>query len=122
MLFIETPIFTADLLPLLGPEEYRRLQTALLLRPEHGRLIEGGGGLRKTRWGFADRGKRGGLRIIYYWDKPNDTIYMIMVYPKTFVDDLTPRQVKTLRDVVKKELRHGQHAIQKAHPKRQAGR
>ena len=51
----------------LDDEQYRALQTALYLRPEQGALIPGGGGLRKLRWGAEGRGKRGGVRTIYYW-------------------------------------------------------
>jgi hypothetical protein len=64
--FIETPIFTRAIVRLLADDEYRSLQLALLLRPESGRLIPGGGGLRKMRWSLKGKGKRGGCRIIYY--------------------------------------------------------
>lgn len=49
--FAETPVFTASVRRLLEDEQYRALQLALLLRPEQGPLIPGGGGLRKIRWG-----------------------------------------------------------------------
>ena len=61
MQFIETPIFTKQITELLSDEEYRRLQEVLLLRPEAGDLIPGGGGLRKLRWRVSGTGKRGGL-------------------------------------------------------------
>lgn len=70
MVFIETPIFTREVQVLLPNDSYRQLQQALLVRPEAGNLIPGGGGLRKLRWRVARAGKRGGLRIIYYWDTP----------------------------------------------------
>jgi mRNA-degrading endonuclease RelE of RelBE toxin-antitoxin system len=57
-------------------EEYRSLQMALLLRPEQGALIPGSGGLRKLRWSAKGRGRRGGCRIIYYWDRAQDTFYV----------------------------------------------
>ena len=67
MRFVETPIFTKIITGLLDDEDYRRLQIALLLRPEQGAIIRGTGGLRKVRWAKAGAGKRGGLRVIYYW-------------------------------------------------------
>jgi len=67
MRFVETPVFTAVVTALLSAEEYRELQLALLIRPEQGVLIRGSGGLRKLRWGVRGRGKRGGVRVIYYW-------------------------------------------------------
>jgi len=79
MLFIETSIFTEEIDVFLKDEDYRSLQIALLFRPEQGALIPGSGGLRKLRWGFHGKGKRGGCRIIYYWDKKLETIYMLYV-------------------------------------------
>lgn len=67
MRFVETFVFTAVVTALLSAEEYRQLQLALLIRPEQGALIRGSGGLRKLRWGVRGRGKRGGVRVIYYW-------------------------------------------------------
>lgn len=67
MRFVETPVFTRAVTSLLSDEEYRQLQLALLIRPEQGALIRGSGGLRKLRWGAQGRGKRGGVRVIYYW-------------------------------------------------------
>ena len=105
MLFIETSIFTRQLRELLPDDEYRNLQLALLLRPEAGPIIPGGSGLRKIRWGLPGKGKRGGLRMIYYWDKARDCIYMLMVYPKSRQEDLTPDQLRTLRKLVQENLK-----------------
>jgi mRNA-degrading endonuclease RelE of RelBE toxin-antitoxin system len=103
MIFIETFIFSREIKVLLPDEEYRMLQTALMFRPYAGDLIRGGGGLRKVRWNLPGRGKRGAVRIIYYWDPP-DTIYMLFPYKKTDQDDLTPEQLKYLRVMVKEWL------------------
>ena len=105
MVIIETPLFTKLIQDMLPDEDYRLLQQTLLLRPEAGVLIRGGGGLRKIRWNLPGSGKRGGLRIIYYWDVPQETIYMLLPYRKSRRDDLTPAQLKVLRDLVKEELR-----------------
>jgi hypothetical protein len=86
-------------------DDCRALQSALLLRPEAGALIPGGGGLRKVRWGLPGTGKRGGLRLIYYWQKAEDRIYMLLVYRKTRQDDLTPQQLRILRKLVKENLK-----------------
>jgi hypothetical protein len=103
MIFIETSVFTREIKDLLPDEEYRMLQTALMFRPDAGDIIRGGGGLRKVRWNLPGMGKRGGLRIIYYWD-PQDTIYMLLPYKKVDQDDLTPEQLKFLRVMVKEWL------------------
>jgi len=105
MEFVETPLFTREISALLTDEKYRGLQLALLFRPEHGAVIRGTGGLRKLRWTLKGRGKRGGLRLIYYWDKPNDRIYMLLPYVKTDQEDLTPTQLKVLRKLVQEEMK-----------------
>lgn len=105
MRFIETPIFTRQVSRHLDDESYRALQLALLLRPEQGVVIPGGGGLRKLRWKTKGKGQRGGLRVLYYWDKPQDIIYMLFVYPKSEQEDLTRQQLKILARVVQEELK-----------------
>lgn len=67
MVFIETPTFTKTVTGLLTDEEYRLLQNELTLNPEAGDLIPGGGGIRKIRFAIQGKGKRGGGRLIYYW-------------------------------------------------------
>ncbi|MBE0429873.1 MAG: type II toxin-antitoxin system RelE/ParE family toxin [Thermoleophilia bacterium] len=105
MRFVETPIFTEEVRNLLGEEECRALQLALLFRPEQGALIKGSGGIRKIRWGAKGKGKRGGCRIIYYLDKPQAVIYMLFAYPKSAQADLTPTQIKILSKLVKEEFK-----------------
>ena len=105
MRFVETPIFTKELLSSIEDEQYRTLQAALVLRPEQGKLIPGTGGLRKIRWGGKGHGKSGGYRIIYYWDKPTDTLYMLYVYPKDKQEELTAQQRKLLSQLVREEFK-----------------
>ncbi len=105
MRFVETPVFTRTVTALLDEEQYRALQLALALRPEQGDLIRGSGGLRKLRWSLAGRGKRGGARVIYYWDTPTETFYMLYAYTKQEQGDLTPQQVKVLSRLVREEFK-----------------
>ncbi len=104
MIFIETPVFTRLVEDLLPHDRYVDLQHTLLLRPEMGPVIPGSGGLRKARWGVEQQGKRGGLRVIYYWDKPDEIIYMLFIYRKSEREDLTPEQVRALRRLIKEYL------------------
>lgn len=104
MEFIETPTFTRLVLDLMDDDDYACLQSALALRPNLGKVIPGGGGIRKMRWAGGGRGKRGGLRFIYYWQTADDRIWMLLVYPKSERDDLTPQQLRQLRILVKEFL------------------
>lgn len=67
MPFVESPVFTADVLRLLRDDEYAALQSHLAAHPTSGALIVGTAGLRKIRWYSRGRGKRGGVRVIYYY-------------------------------------------------------
>ncbi len=77
MRFIETPVFTRAIRAAIDDESHRALQIALMLRPEQGAVIKGSGGLRKLRWARAGAGKRGGLRVIYFWDATTSSFYML---------------------------------------------
>ena len=68
---------------------------------KRGKLIPGSGGIRKLRWAGSGRGKRGGLRIIYYWRVANQQIWMLLAYPKNEQDNLTKAEIKQLKQWVK---------------------
>jgi mRNA-degrading endonuclease RelE of RelBE toxin-antitoxin system len=104
MKIIETPIFTKKVKKFLSEEEYRNLQNELVTNPEKGKVIPGSAGLRKIRWGISGKGKSGGVRIIYYWISRNDTILMLMIYPKSEQVNLTEPQLRILKSLVEKEL------------------
>ena len=103
MVIVETSIFTRQVQDLLSDDEYRNLQTTLAKRPDAGALIEGSGGLRKVRWALAGRGKRGGVRVIYYWEVKAERLLMLLIYAKMEQADLTPSQVAILRRIVEEE-------------------
>ena len=80
------------------------MQLALLLRPEQEAVIRGTGGLRKLRWRLAEAGKRGGLRLVYFWDSPEETIYLLFLYTKSDREDLSARQLRILSRLIREEL------------------
>ncbi|MEW6608967.1 MAG: type II toxin-antitoxin system RelE/ParE family toxin [bacterium] len=104
MVIIETPIFTRRIQELMSDEEYRLLQSYVLNRPDIGKIISASGGLRKLRWSGGGHGKRGGIRVIYYWFVSQDTIILLYAYPKSEQDDLTGEQLRQLRKIVKREF------------------
>jgi len=89
--------------PFLG--QIRREFTALVRCPVAGDIIKGSGGLRKLRWSASGRGKRGGSRVICYWFKDLETIYMLYAYAKNRQEDLTRDQLKILSKLVEEELK-----------------
>ena len=101
MEFVETEIFTKRIQEMLTDEEYTRLQADLIKRPDAGSLIPGGKGLRKIRWPGAGRGKRGGVRVIYYLYLSEQRIYMIYSFKKSDQTDLTQEQLRILAQYVK---------------------
>jgi hypothetical protein len=103
MVIIETSIFTRQVLSTLSDEDYRKLQVLLANRPRAGDLIPGSGGLRKIRWTTEGKGKRSGVRVIYYWAVGRDQILMLFLFPKTERADLTPAQMKSLRKIIEGE-------------------
>ncbi|MBN2423718.1 MAG: type II toxin-antitoxin system RelE/ParE family toxin [Calditrichaceae bacterium] len=104
MKIIETKIFTKRVTEVLNEEEYRELQSRLILNPEIGQIIQGSGGIRKVRWTGSGRGKRGGSRILYYWISKRNTILMLLIYTKKEMDDLSKDQLKVLKTLVESEL------------------
>ncbi|QDQ29193.1 hypothetical protein FNU76_02885 [Chitinimonas arctica] len=101
MEFIETPTFTRLVTHLLTDDEYIDLQNVLVENPERGDLIQGGGGIRKLRHASSGRGKSGGVRVIYYWIRDDEQIYMLYLYPKSKQDKLSDRETALLREFVK---------------------
>jgi mRNA-degrading endonuclease RelE of RelBE toxin-antitoxin system len=105
MVIKETSVFTRQVLSLLDAESYRLLQLRLAADPGVGALIPGTGGLRKIRWQAAGRGKRGGVRVVYYWAQDPQVILMLLMYGKNERDDLLAHQKKTLAALVREEFK-----------------
>ena len=105
-LFVELPAFERNRSAYLTDEALRGLQNAMLNNPEAGDVITGTGGLRKVRHGDATRGKgkRGGLRIIYYWWEPKRQFWLFTLYDKDELDDLSPKEKAALKTLLKQEL------------------
>lgn len=97
---VETSVFTDQATKLWTAEEYQRLQAFLVARPDAGSVIAGSGGLRKLRWRQGNRGKRGACRVIYAWFPDRQRIYLLLVYRKQRQGDLTPGQLRLLRELM----------------------
>jgi hypothetical protein len=105
-LFVELPAFIRFRTDYLNDEGLRALQDALMENPEAGDVIEGTGGLRKLR--HADhrrgKGKRGGLRVIYFWRDAKRQFWLFTLYDKDEMNDLSAKEKKALKDMLKREL------------------
>jgi mRNA-degrading endonuclease RelE of RelBE toxin-antitoxin system len=112
MEFMEAPAFTRYVSEYLADEEYRQLQNRLANNPELGDVMPGTGGFRKLRWGDPNRGKgrRGGLRIIYYYFLADQQVWLMTLYNKDEASDLSPREKKALKGALENELRARQVA------------
>lgn len=104
--FIELPAFERSRETYLGDDGLSRLQGILMANPEAGEVIPGTGGLRKMRFGDPRRskGKRGGLRVIYYYWRAGPEFWLFTLYDKDEMTDLTPRQREALKERIKTEL------------------
>lgn len=100
MVIVETGVFTRVIGELLDDDDHADLQAVLADQPDLGDLIRATGGLRKMQWKIEGRGKRGGIRVIYYWSTPDDQLWMLYAYAKAEREDLTRQQVKQLAEIV----------------------
>ena len=98
MEFIEAVAFTKHIYHYLSDDEYLGLQSFLLQYPESGKVVRGSGGVRKVRWAMAGKGKSGGVRVIYYFKKQDDEIWLLTIYSKNEVKSI-PAHV--LRQIAK---------------------
>jgi mRNA-degrading endonuclease RelE of RelBE toxin-antitoxin system len=90
----------ADVDQYLSDDEYAKLQRKLISDPESGDLIPESGGVRKLRWSLTGRGKRGGLRIIYYARVHEGTIWMLTLYPKNVTDNIPAYTLKKIKEEI----------------------
>lgn len=102
MLFIETDIFTEDVKTLLDDDEYHKLEVFLATQPDYGDLIQNTGGLRKIRWLSGGRGKRGGVRVIYFHRTHEFEIRLLLIYRKGIKDDLSAREKAILKKMIER--------------------
>ena len=82
LMFVETPLFSRLVYDYISDGEYAALRAELAQHPDAGAVVPGSGGVRKIRWGVAGRGKRGGVRVIYFARTRLGKIWMLTIYAK----------------------------------------
>ncbi len=98
--FIETKLFSRLIVEYLDDEQYAELQKALIANPEAGDMIPGSGGVRKLRWGLSGRGKRGGIRVIYYARVRQGQIWMLTLYAKNVADNIPIHVLRRIKEEI----------------------
>lgn len=98
--FIETRLFSQLVGEYLSDDEYASLQKTLVANPQAGTLIPGSGGVRKIRWAVRGRGKRGGVRVIYYAKIREGVIWMLTIYPKNVAENIPAHVLRKIKEEI----------------------
>lgn len=97
---VETRPFIADAEKCLSDSEHEEFIEHIACNPTAGVVIPGTGGVRKIRWGAAGRGKRGGVRVIYYYHSERIPLFLLTVYAKSHKAALSPGEKAAMRRIV----------------------
>ena len=98
--FIETKLFSRLLADYLTDDEYALLQNALAESPDQGALVPGSGGVRKVRWAQPGRGKRGGIRVVYYAKSREGVIWMLTIYAKNEKENIPAHVLRKIKEEI----------------------
>src|SRR3989344_5932398 len=98
--FVETRLFSKQMSEYLSDEEYAALQRALMADPQAGDLVPGAGGVRKIRWAVRGRGKRGGVRVIYYAKVHEGVIWMLTIYAKNVTENIPAHILRKIKEEI----------------------
>lgn len=98
---IEFSSFLSQVGVSISSSERDELIDFLARQPAAGDEIPGTGGVRKIRWAGKGKGKRGGLRVIYYFYNKTAPVFLLTVYGKGAQEDLTPEQKKKIASLAR---------------------
>ena len=100
---VETPLFQR-LADVYWTEQQRSLFVSFIAaNPDAGEVIPGSGGVRKVRWSMAGRGKRGGVRVIYFNRFSAGEIWLLVLYSKSEAENIPAHVLRR----IKEEIEHG---------------
>jgi hypothetical protein len=98
MRFTEADVFAKRVRRILSEEQYANLKDHLAHRPDAGLVVPGSGGVRKLRWSAKGHGKRGGARVIYYWQVQADEIWLLTLYAKNEQENVSAHELKRMKE------------------------
>jgi mRNA-degrading endonuclease RelE of RelBE toxin-antitoxin system len=98
--FVETKWFTGLVGGYLSDDEYAALQLSIAANPEAGAIVPGSGGVRKLRWSGLGRGKRGGIRVIYYLRTTRGEVWMLTLYAKNEAASIPAHVLKRIKEEI----------------------
>lgn len=94
MKLFTTKVYERTIGKLIPAESRRQMEDSIAQDPIAAPVIPGTGGIRKLRWSISGRGKRGGIRTIYFYHAGPEEIYLLAAYGKSDREDLTPTDKK----------------------------
>jgi hypothetical protein len=95
-----TSVYERRVGKILRAEERNAMEVHIATTPENHPVVGGTGGVRKARWGRQGKGKRGGVRVIYFYRSAADAVYFLDIYAKSEKEDLTPADKHQLKELV----------------------
>lgn len=91
---IETPTFTKKADGIWSEDERLDFVSYISNNPTAGDVIPDAVGARKVRWRVNGKGKRGGVRVVYFNEDTNGIIYLITIYQKSDKENVTGKEIK----------------------------
>ncbi len=97
---IETPTFSHLAADYWTEEECGAFVSYIAANPEAGNVVSGSGGVRKVRWGYAGRGKRGGVRVIYFNRLAHGEIWLLLIYGKRARENIPSHVLRQIKEEI----------------------
>ena len=95
---VETPQFVRQADDVWSDDERHEFVDYIARNPEAGDVIQGTGGVRKVRWRRQGTGKRGGVRVTYFYHDTATPLFLLMVYAKAVREDVAPEAKSALAE------------------------
>ena len=97
---IETPTFSRLSADYWTDDERDAFTFYIAANPEAGDVVPRSGGLRKVRWSYAGRGKRGGVRVIYFNRLAEGEIWLLLIYGKSVREQISAHVLRQIREEI----------------------